>query len=186
LARALDAGDVACVQLRLKNADSDVLRRTCARLRPIVQERDIAFILNDRPDLVVETGCDGAHIGADDMSYAEARGLIGEDRILGVSCYASRDRAMVAADAGADYVAFGAFYATETKAPRGRPGLDILSDWSATTTVPCVAIGGIKIDNCGPLVRAGADFLAVVSGVWEYPDGPAAAVKAFNAAIEAA
>jgi len=183
LAAALDGGDVACVQLRLKDADDDAVRRACDTLRPVAQDRGVAFILNDRPDLVAETGCDGAHIGGDDMSYEEARRHVGPDAILGVSCYDSRHRAMVAAEAGADYVAFGAFYPTLTKEPRGHPTPELLSDWQATMTIPCVAIGGIKIDNCAPLVRAGADFLAVVTAIWDHADGPAAAVAAFNMAI---
>jgi thiamine-phosphate pyrophosphorylase len=183
LAAALDGGDVASVQLRLKEADDDTLRRACDLLRPVAQDRGVAFILNDRPDLVTETGCDGAHIGGDDMSYAEARRHVGPDAILGVSCYDSTDRAMVAAEAGADYVAFGAFYPTLTKEPRGHPTPDLLRDWQAVMTIPCVAIGGIKIDNCAHLVRAGADFLAVVTAIWDHADGPAAAVAAFNAAI---
>lgn len=186
LAEALDAGDVACVQLRLKTDDGDAIRRACDDLRPVVQERDVAFILNDRADLAAETGCDGVHVGADDLPYREARALVGDDAIVGVSCYDSRHRAMIAAEQGADYVAFGAFYPTATKEPRGRPGLDLLADWQQLTTVPSVAIGGIKVDNCAPLVRAGADFLAVVSGVWDYPAGPAAAVRDFNDAIAAA
>jgi thiamine-phosphate pyrophosphorylase len=174
------------VQLRLKDADDDALRRACDLLRPVAHDRGVAFILNDRPDLVAETGCDGAHIGSDDMPYAEARRHIGPDAILGVSCYDSRHRAMAAAEAGADYVAFGAFYPTLTKEPRGRPTPDLLTDWQVAVTVPCVAIGGIKIDNCAPLVRAGADFLAVVTAIWDHVDGPGAAVAAFNAAIAGA
>jgi thiamine-phosphate pyrophosphorylase len=183
LARALDGGDVAAVQLRLKQAADDEVRRAAERLAPLVQERDIAFIVNDRPDLAARTGADGVHIGADDCSYAEARRLVGTELIVGVSCYASRHAALVAAEAGADYVAFGAFHPTATKEPRARAEPDLLSWWSEIMTVPCVAIGGITPANCAPLVRAGADFLAVVSAVWQHPDGPAAAVAAFNRAI---
>ena len=186
LAAALDGGDVACVQLRLKDADDDAVRRACDALRPVAQDRGVAFILNDRPDLVAETGGDGAHIGGDDMPYEEARRHVGPDAILGVSCYGSMHRAMTAAEAGADYVAFGAFYPTRTKEPRGRPDPQLLTDWRAATNVSAVAIGGIKVENCAPLVRAGADFLAVVTAIWDHPDGPAAAVAAFNAAIAAA
>ncbi|MCP4327757.1 MAG: thiamine phosphate synthase [Alphaproteobacteria bacterium] len=186
LAAALDAGDVAAVQLRLKSADDDEFMRACDILRPIAQERDVAFILNDRVDLVTAAGCDGAHVGADDMTYGEARRLVGTDAILGVSCYASPHLAMVAAEAGADYVAFGAFYATRTKEARGHPTPQILEDWHAVMTVPAVAIGGIKVDNCRVLARAGADFVAVVTGVWDYAEGAAAAVRDFNREIERA
>lgn len=181
---ALDAGDVAAVQLRLKDADDDTVRRTCESLRPLVQERDVAFILNDRPDLAVETGCDGVHIGQQDTPYREARRLLGDDRIVGMTCHNSRHLAMEAADAGADYVAFGAFYPTATKEPPTVADPEILAWWSEIMTVPCVAVGGITAGNCGPLVAAGADFLAVSAGVWQHPEGPAAAIRAFIAEIE--
>ena len=186
LAAALDAGDVAAVQLRLKDVDDDAIRRACDALRPVAQQRDVAFILNDRPDLAAETGCDGVHVGQQDMPYAEARALMGLDRIVGVTCHASRDLAMEAAEAGADYVAFGAFFPTATKVSGHRADLEILRWWAEIMTVPCVAIGGITPANCGPLVAAGADFLAVVSAVWNAPEGPASAVKAFAQAITAA
>ena len=183
LTEALDAGDVACVQLRLKEVTRDQVAAAIDVLRPITQERGVAFILNDDPELAAETGCDGVHVGQDDMAYADARKLVGDDGIVGVTCLDSRDLAMSAADQGADYVAFGAFFPTDTKASKGHPEPDILHTWSTFTTVPCVAIGGITPYNCAPLVQAGADFLAVVSAVWNHPDGPGAAVKAFNDAI---
>lgn len=185
LAAALDAGDVACVQLRLKGASDDEIRRAADALRPVAQERGVAFLMNDRPDLAVETGCDGVHIGQEDTTYAAARRIVGPDAIVGVTCHNSRHLAMVAAEQGADYVAFGAFFPTGTKQPKTRAEPDILRLWSEIMEVPCVAIGGITIANCGVLVEAGADFLAVVSAVWDHPDGPAAAVKAFNEAIAA-
>ncbi|HYM02323.1 MAG TPA: thiamine phosphate synthase [Stellaceae bacterium] len=183
LAEALDAGDVACVQLRLKDADDDAVRRACNTLRPIAQKREVAFLLNDRPDLALETGCDGVHVGQQDAPYLEARRILGLGRIVGVTCHDSRDLAMEAAEAGADYVAFGAFFPTSTKEAKHRADPEILRWWSEIMTVPCVAIGGITPENCGPLVEAGADFLAVVSAVWNHPQGPGAAVKAFNHAI---
>jgi thiamine-phosphate pyrophosphorylase len=186
LAEALDAGDVAAVQLRLKDVDDDAVRRACDALRPVAQQRGVAFLLNDRPDLAAETGCDGVHVGQRDAPYPEARALMGADRIVGVTCHASRDLAMDAAEAGADYVAFGAFFPTTTKVSGHRADIEILRWWAEIMTVPCVAIGGITPENCGPLVSAGADFLAVVSAVWNAPAGPAAAVRAFEAAIAAA
>jgi thiamine-phosphate pyrophosphorylase len=180
LARALDGGDVACVQLRLKQASDDDVRRAADILSTVTRERDVALILNDRPDLAAETGLDGVHIGQQDASYEEARGLLGDDRIVGVTCHDSRHLAMVAAEQGADYVAFGAFYPTATKDAIGHPAPEILTWWSETTTVPCVAIGGITVENCAVLATAGADFIAVLSDVWTFEAGPAAAVKAFN------
>lgn len=186
LTEALDAGDVACVQLRLKPADDDVIRRTADMLRPIAQDRGVAFLMNDRADLALACGCDGVHIGQEDTPYDAARRLLGPDRIVGVTCHASRDLAVEAAERGADYVAFGAFFPTQTKDAKGRADPELLRWWSTVTTVPCVAIGGITPANCGPLVKAGADFLAVVAAVWDHPQGPGAAVKAFNEAIAAA
>jgi thiamine-phosphate pyrophosphorylase len=186
LAAALDAGDVASVQLRLKNCDDDAIRRAADALRPVVQRRDRAFILNDRPDLALQTGCDGVHIGQDDMNHAAARQILGLERIVGVTCHDSPHLAMEAAEAGADYVAFGAFFPTAIKEAKGHPEPDILQWWAEIFTVPCVAIGGITAANCAPLVKAGADFLAVISAVWNHPDGPAAAVKEFAGILASA
>ncbi len=183
LAAALDAGDVASVQLRLKDASDDDIRRAADLLRPVVQGRDVAFLMNDRPDLAVATGCDGVHVGQEDARYAEARRSVGRDAIVGVTCHNSRHLAMEAAEQGADYVAFGAFFPTGTKQPKTRAEPEILTWWSDVMQVPCVAIGGITVDNASVLIEAGADFIAVVSGVWDYPQGPAAAVRDFNRLI---
>ncbi len=183
LAAALDGGDVACVQLRLKDTDNDTIRDAVERLMPVCHARDVAFIVNDRPDLAAECGADGVHIGADDGEYSDARRLLGDAAIIGVSCYDSRHAAIDASEAGADYVAFGAFYPTQSKTPRSRTTPEILQWWHELTVVQSVAIGGITAANCAPLVRAGADFLAVISAVWDHPDGPAAGVKAINDAI---
>lgn len=185
LKTALDAGDVACLQLRLKGEneappEADAISRATEVLMPLAQARDVAFLINDRPDLAAELGADGTHIGQTDMAYAEARKLLGPDRIIGVTCHASRHLAMEAGEAGADYVAFGAFYKTDTKEPISRAEPDILTWWSELFELPCVAIGGITPENAAPLVRAGADFLAVSSGVWSHGEGPAAAVRALN------
>lgn len=185
LASALDAGDVASVQLRLKDADDATLRRAIDILRPVAQSRDVAFLLNDRPDLAVATGCDGAHVGQTDMPATQARKILG-DLVMGVTCHASRDLAMQAGEQGADYVAFGAFFPTETKQTVHTAGIDLLEWWSELMEIPSVAIGGITAANCGPLVRAGADFLAVVGAVWNHPEGAAAGVRAMNTAIEEA
>jgi thiamine-phosphate pyrophosphorylase len=181
LEEALAGGDVACLQLRLKEADDAAIRRAAAVLKPIAEARGIAFIMNDRPDLAAELDCDGVHVGDEDMPYAEARRLLGEHRIVGVTCGASRDRAIGAAEAGADYVAFGAFFPSLTKTgTKHRADPELIEDWSETTVVPCCAIGGITQQNCGPLVAAGADFLAVIGAIWSYPQGPRAAVRDFN------
>jgi thiamine-phosphate pyrophosphorylase len=183
LAAALDAGDVAAVQLRLKDVDDDTWRRTIDVLRPATQSRDVAFLLNDRVDLVVSTGSDGVHVGQDDMPAREARGLIGPERTLGVTCKGSRDLAMQAGEDGADYVAFGAFFPSTTKDVTNLLDPAILAWWSEMMELPSCAIGGITPENCGPLVQAGTDFLAVVGCIWNHPEGPAAGVKALNKAI---
>jgi thiamine-phosphate pyrophosphorylase len=186
LAAALDGGDVACVQLRLKDVDDDSVRRACDILRPVATSREVAFLLNDRPDLAAMADCDGVHVGQSDAPYAEARRRMGAERIVGVTCHDSRHLALVAAESGADYVAFGAFYPTKTKPSNYRPQPELLIWWNDIMTVPAVAIGGITPENCAPLVQAGADFIAVVSAVWECPEGPGKAVGDFNRAIAAA
>ncbi|HKU64936.1 MAG TPA: thiamine phosphate synthase [Rhizomicrobium sp.] len=179
LREALQGGDVASFQLRLKHVSDDEIRRAVDILRPAVQAGGTAFILNDRPDLAVELGCDGVHIGQEDASYAEARRLL-PDGIVGVTCHDSRHLAMEAGEAGADYVAFGAFFPTQTKEPKTQADIELLRWWSQTMVVPCVAIGGITIANAPTLIEAGADFLAVSAGVWEHPDGPESAVRQLN------
>lgn len=179
--RALDGGDVASFQLRLKGANHDDIRRATEILMPIVQTADAAFILNDDPALARALDCDGVHIGQEDAPYAQARAAMGAERIVGVTCHDSRHLAMEAAEAGADYIAFGAFFPTATKQPKSHADIELLRWWSELMVVPCVAIGGITVENAPALVAAGADFLAVSSGVWDHPDGPQAAVKAFNA-----
>lgn len=186
LAAALDGGDVAAVQLRIKNETDDAWKRAIDALRPVCQSRGVAFLLNDRADLVVQTGCDGAHVGQEDMPAREARRIMGPDLTLGVTCKGSRDLAMQAGEDGADYVAFGAFFPSTTKDVKNFLDPEILRWWSDLFELPSCAIGGITPENCGPLVRAGTDFLAVVGCVWNHPDGPAAGVKALNAAIDAA
>ena len=186
LARALDGGDVAAVQLRLKGLDDAAWQRAIDALRPVAQARGVAFLLNDRADLVAPTGCDGVHVGQEDLPAPEARKLIGPERTLGVTCKDSRDLAMQAGEDSADYVAFGAFFPSATKAVTIEADPEILTWWSELMELPCCAIGGITAENCAPLVRAGANFLAVVGAVWNHPDGEAAAVRALNGAIAAA
>ena len=186
LAQALDAGDVAAVQLRLKNADDGVWKRAIDALRPVCQSRGVAFVLNDRADLVAATGCGGAHVGQEDMPAAEARRLMGPGRTLGVTCKASADLAHRAVEDGADYVAFGAFFPSTSKQVTTLADPEILRRWSQRMELPSCAIGGITAANLAPLVQAGANFLAIIGGVWSHPEGPAAGVRAINAAIKAA
>ncbi|MGE0410268.1 MAG: thiamine phosphate synthase [Amphiplicatus sp.] len=191
LKSALAGGDVACLQLRLKSQagvgapDDEILRAAEAMLK-VCAAGGVHFLINDRPDLAKRAGADGVHIGQKDAAYAAARALLGPGPTIGVTCHNSYDLAMRAGEAGADYVAFGAFFPTRTKAAPTRADISLIEDWSLATTVPCVAIGGINADNCGPLVRAGADFLAVSAAVWEPEEGPEKAVARLNAAIAGA
>jgi len=183
LADALDAGDIAALQIRLKDAPDEVIAAAVDVLTPICHARDVAVVLNDDPRLAARLGCDGVHVGQGDMALADARKVMGAKAMIGVTCHDSRHLAMEAAEGGADYVAFGAFFPTSTKETLYHPEPDILTIWQETMEVPCVAIGGVTAENAGVLAKAGADFVAVCSGVWSHPDGAAAAVKAINAAI---
>jgi thiamine-phosphate pyrophosphorylase len=183
LEEALSAGDVAALQVRLKGVPDAEIERITRAVLPLAHAHDAAVILNDRPDLAATLGCDGVHVGQDDASYAEARRIMGPRAMIGVTCHDSRHLAMEAAEAGADYVAFGAFFPTTTKAAPTTCDFEALSIWQETMQTPSVAIGGITPENCAPLVKAGADFLAVSSAVWSHPQGPGAAVRAFLTAI---
>jgi thiamine-phosphate pyrophosphorylase len=185
LETALAAGDVASLQIRLKSragvaAPDAHIRAVTRRIIGPAQDRGVAVLINDRPDLAAELRADGVHIGQLDGTYAAARRVVGPDAIVGVTCHDSRHLALEAGEAGADYVAFGAFYPTATKDAATRADRDLLTWWQQMIELPCVAIGGITLDNARPLVEAGADFLAVSSGCWAHPAGPAAAVRAFN------
>lgn len=185
LAQTLDAAKVAALQIRLKDAPDALIEAAIDTLSPIAQSRGVAVILNDRPDIAARRDCDGVHIGQSDMPYKEARQIMGPNRMIGVTCHDSRHLAMEAAEAGADYVAFGAFFPTATKETVHRPDIEILTDWQAIMQTPCVAIGGVTVENCRTLADAGADFVAVCSGVWDHPQGPAAAVAAMRKVLTA-
>jgi len=184
LVHALDAGPVAAFQFRVKGVDQHEAVELAEPLQEACATRDVAFIVNDSVSLAKRLGADGVHLGQEDGDVREAREILGRDAQIGVTCHASRHLAMEAGDAGADYVAFGAFFATMTKEVTHRAEPEILSWWQGLFEFPCVAIGGITPGNCGELVRAGADFLAVSGAVWNGDE--AAAVKAFSEAIAAA
>jgi thiamine-phosphate pyrophosphorylase len=184
LERALDAAPVAAFQFRVKDVDQHEAARLAEPLQAICAARDVAFIVNDSISLAKRLGADGVHLGQDDGDPREAREELGKDAQIGVTCHDSRDMAMVAGEAGADYVAFGAYFPTATKDVKHQAGVDLLEWWQAVFELPCVAIGGITPENCAPLVRAGADFLAVCGAVWNGDE--VAAVQAFDRAIAAA
>ena len=179
LKAALEPGLTAAFQLRVKDVDEHPLARLAEPLQRICADAGVAFIVNDSVALAKRLGADGVHLGQSDGDVREARAVLGPAAQIGRTCHDSRHFAMQAGEDGADYVAFGAFYPTTTKPSNYRPQPSILSWWSALFEIPCVAIGGITPDNAEPLVKAGADFIAVVQAVWGKED-PAAAVRAFE------
>jgi thiamine-phosphate pyrophosphorylase len=180
LEQALAGGPVAAFQLRVKGIDQHEAARLAGPLQRICEAHEVAFIVNDDMALAKRVGADGVHLGQGDGDPREARALLGPAAQIGVTCHDSRHLAMAAGEAGADYVAFGAFFPTRTKETAHRPELSSLSWWSRLFEIPCVAIGGITPENGRALVEAGADFLAVCSAVWSHPAGPEAAVRAFQ------
>jgi thiamine-phosphate pyrophosphorylase len=180
LREALGGGAVAAFQFRVKDIDQHEAARLAEPLRRICEEHEVAFIVNDDMALAKRIGADGVHLGQGDGDPREARALLGPSAQIGVTCHDSRHLAMEAGEAGADYVAFGAFFPTSTKDVFHRPDPSILGWWSTLFEIPCVAIGGIAPDNGRALVEAGADFLAVCGSVWQHPRGPGAAVAAFQ------
>jgi len=184
LARALDAGPVAAFQFRVKDVDEHEAARLAAPLQEICAAREVAFIVNDSISLAKRIKADGVHLGQDDGTVEEARQRLGRDAQIGVTCHNSRHLAMEAGEAGADYVAFGAFFPTTTKQTEYTAEPDLLTWWQELMEIPCVAIGGITPNNCAPLVEAGADFLAVSGAVWNGDE--AEAIRAFHRVLSAA
>lgn len=184
LVRALDAGPVAAFQFRVKGVDEHEAARLAAPLQEICAAREVAFIVNDSISLAKRIKADGVHLGQDDGTVEEARQRLGREAQIGVTCHNSRHLAMEAGEAGADYVAFGAFFPTTTKQTEHHAEPELLSWWQELMEIPCVAIGGITPENCAPLVEAGADFLAVSGAVWNGDE--VEAVKAFHRVLGAA
>ena len=185
LEAALGAGPVAAFQFRVKGVDQHEAARLAAPLQAICAAHEVAFIVNDSAALAKRIGADGVHLGQDDGDPREARALLGPAAQIGITAHDSRHLAMEAGEAGADYVAFGAFFPTETKEVRHHPDPSILAWWAALFEIPSVAIGGITPENGAALIRAGADFLAVCGAVWNHPKGEAEAVRAFAALLDA-
>lgn len=185
LEQALEAGDVAAIQVRLKDVSEAHLAEVTRAVLAVGHDYEVAVLLNDSPELAAKFGCDGVHIGQSDAPLKEARKIMGPDAMIGVTCHNSRHLAMEASEGGADYVAFGAFFPTQTKDTDFQAELEDLTIWQESMMTPCVAIGGITVENCDAVVEAGADFIAVCGGVWNHPEGPAAAVAAFNAKFKA-
>jgi len=184
LERALESGPVAAFQFRVKGIDQHEAARLAEPLQAICARHDVAFIVNDSIALANRLKADGVHLGQDDGSVQEARQVLGRETQIGVTCHSSRHLAMEAGEAGADYVAFGSFFPSVTKASEHRPEPDVLTWWQGLFEIPCVAIGGITPGNCAELVRAGADFIAVSDAVWSGDE--AQSVAAFQSAIATA
>lgn len=180
LVSALDAGPVAAFQLRLKGIEEHQIAALAPPLQEICAAREVAFIVNDSIALAKRLKADGVHLGQEDGTVADAREALGRDAQIGVTCHNSRHLAMEAGEAGADYVAFGAFFPTTTKETKHVADPSLLGWWGTLTGIPSVAIGGITADNAKPLIDAGADFLAVSGAIWNDPDGEAAAVRKFT------
>ena len=175
LAEGGAANPVAAFQFRVKDVDQHEAARLAAPLQEICAAHEVTFIVNDSVALAKRLGADGVHLGQGDGDVREAREALGREAQIGVTCHDSRHLAMAAGEAGADYVAFGAFYETLTKATEHRPEPEILEWWQQLFELPCVAIGGITPENAAPLVEAGADFLAVSSAVWSADEAAAVA-----------
>tara|TARA_B100001029_G_C15009173_1_gene423104 strand:+ start:657 stop:1235 length:579 start_codon:yes stop_codon:yes gene_type:complete len=167
-------------QLRIKNESDENIINLIKAIKPICDKNKKPLILNDRPDLATSIKCAGVHIGPDDISYEEARTMVGKNAIVGFSCKGSKEIATEMTKKGADYVAFGAFYDSPTKKVKIKVNPEIIRAWKASENSPCVAIGGIKISNCAPIIEAGADFLAISSGIWQFSKGPLAAIEHFG------
>ena len=170
-------GGVKLVQYRNKTAGENLRREQAAALRELCRRHDAALIINDHVDLACEIDADGVHVGADDASIATARARLGSGKIIGASCYKDPQLALSAAAQGADYVAFGSFYASAVKPGAVRAPLSILQAARQHIALPVVAIGGITPDNAGELIRAGASAVAVISALFAAPDIEAAARK---------
>ncbi len=184
LERACDAGPVAAFQFRVKGMDEHAAARLAAPLQEICAAREVAFIVNDSISLAKRLSADGVHLGQSDGTVADARAELGRDAQIGMTCHGSRHLGIGAGEAGADYVAFGAFFPSSTKTTEHKAELELLEWWQEIMEIPCVAIGGITPANCPPLIKAGADFLAVSGAVWSGDE--AQAVRDFTAAIVAA
>lgn len=184
LDEVIAAGAISVFQLRLKNIENREIVLLGKKIVPKLQEAGIAVIINDNPRIAKDLHADGVHLGQEDGDIIEARKLLGKDAIIGATCHNSKHLGMEAAEAGADYVAFGAFYPTQTKEVIHHADIEILEWWQDIMEIPCVAIGGINIDNALPIINAGADFIAISSGVWNYEGGIKAALQKFQTLIE--
>ncbi len=184
LEEALKTGLVSSFQIRLPDEEQKNIERIATDIIPLCHQHGVMCIINNDIEIALKTNADGVHIGSSDGEINRARQKLGTEKILGVSCYDSIDRALIAGDQGADYVSFGTFFPSPTKNSGAQPKAEILRWWSEAVNIPAVAIGGISAENCAPLVIAGADFLAVVSSIWQHPKGMVTALQELHNAIK--
>ena len=168
-------GGARALQYRNKVADAALRREQARGLAQLCRSHHVPLIINDYLDLALEVDAEGLHIGAEDGSIAEARSQLGPDRILGVTCYRKIENALEAALLGANYVAFGGFFASPVKGGSGGAPMSIIGEAKRRTGLPVVAIGGITVDNAPQLVAAGADSVAVITALFGAPDVKATA-----------
>lgn len=184
LDRVLKTGLVPAFQLRLKGYDDPEVKEISRDLKAICDQNNCLFILNDYYDIALEIGANGVHLGVEDGSILEVRKNSPENFIIGASCYDSKHLAMLAGEQGADYISFGAFFPSKTKISRGKPGLEILKWADEMTNLPITAIGGINNENCSSLVESGANFIAVISYIWDHPEGEVFALNKLDQKIK--
>jgi len=174
-ARLALSGGARVLQYRNKSADAALRLAQATALRELTREFAATFIVNDDAHLASRVDADGVHLGATDGELKAARAMLGKHKIIGVSCYNRAALARAAVDAGADYVAFGAFFSSTVKPDAATADIELLHQVRAEFDLPLVAIGGITAQNAAPLVDAGADALAVISAVFDAADIQAAA-----------
>ena len=181
LERVLDVAPIACLQIRLKDTPRPRIVEVGRILLPIAEACDTALIINDNPKIAAEVKADGVHLGQSDlrmiMDIKSAQHMLKPGSIIGVTCHNSKELAFKAGSDGAHYVAFGSFFKSMTKLEASPADLELLTWWHETMEIPSVAIGGITVDNARAVIAAGADFIALSSGVWDYQHGPEQAVK---------
>jgi thiamine-phosphate pyrophosphorylase len=186
LKKVLATGLIPIFQLRLKNLPVLKLKEIARELKKICYDNNCLFLLNDLFEVALEIEADGVHLGAEDKSIFAAQKDLPENFLIGASCYDSKILAVKASDFGADYLSFGAFFVSKTKKSRGSPAPEILQWCGKNINLPTVAIGGINNNNCSSLVQNGADFIAVISYVWDHSSGASDAIKKLDQKIKEA
>ncbi len=170
------------MQIRLKKENNEceddiIILSLFNKIKPICDKYGTLIIINDNPYVAKKAKADGVHLGQKDADYSHARELLGHEAIIGITCHNSKELAFKAASSGADYVAFGAFYSSETKYIKHKANMEILEWWQEAMEIPCVAIGGIDISNVENIIKAGADFIALSNAIWSNSEDIASVVS---------